>query len=252
MKKTVIALSVLVAISISGCQSTQQAQRDSLDSNVVDMNDHMLSMIRGVVLTYDPVKVKPEQLKNQTAQLAGSGLIAGGLGGAVLSGSRDGMAIGLGTALIGGLTLLADNISTPTLVDAYRYTVQSQKTGELIEVYQIDKAPISEGAPVFVRNYQSGRLTVRLDTTQGHSFKRAKDTKYAGKGRLTSRERNEIREDAAFERQLRNDSRDEKTNNILQEQYRRSIKIQTDKLGASIDAHNHSIRNSKTTNININ
>lgn len=247
MKKIAIALTVIASISLTGCQATKQAQQDSLNSNIVDINDRMINMTRGVVLTFDPVKVKPEQLKNQSAQVVGSGLVAGGLGGALISRSRDGLAIGLGTALIGGLTLLADGLSEPDLVDAYRYTVQSQKTGDLLEVYQVDTAPIIEGSSVFVRAYQSGRLTVRLDTTQGQVFQRANDTNFAGKGRLTAQERKEKLEDVAFERTLRND----KTDEVLQEQYRKALKIKTEKLSETIDAKNKALRNSKTTNINI-
>ncbi|WIG71442.1 acetate kinase (plasmid) [Photobacterium damselae] len=252
--KKVIALflSAAVLASMMGCQSTQQAQRNSLDANVVDVNDKMVGMIRGVVLTYDPVKVKPEQLKNQGVQVAGSGLVAGGLTGAMLSSDRTGAAIGVGAAVIGGLALLADNLSEPDLVDAYRYTVQTQKGGELLEIYQVDQAPLIEGSPVFVRSYQSGRLTVRLDTTQGRSFQRAHDTQYQGKGRLTAQERQEMLEDAAFDRKLRTDKRNEETENVVHDQYRKAVKTATDKLGSTIDARNQSLRNSKTTNININ
>ncbi len=252
--KKIIALliSASVVMPLTGCQSTKQAQQDSLNANVVDVNDKMVSMIRGVILTYDPVKVKPEQLRSQSTQVVGSGLVAGGLGGALLSSNRTGATIGLGTAVVGGLALLADNLSEPDLVDAFRYTVQTQKGGELIEIYQVDKSPLAEGAPVFVRTYQSGRLTLRLDTTQNKSFQRSQDTKFKGKGRLTAQERKEIQEDAAFERKLRTDQRNEETDNILHEQYRKAVKTEADKLGSTIDARNHSLRHSKTTNININ
>ncbi|MGR5465291.1 acetate kinase [Photobacterium damselae] len=254
LNKKLIALliSATIITPLTGCQSTKQAQQDSLNANVVDVNDKMVSMIRGVILTYDPVQVKPEQLKSQGTQLVGSGLVAGGLGGALLSTNRTGAAIGLGTAVVGGLALLADNIGEPDLVDAFRYTVQTQKEGELLEIYQVDKSPLAEGSPVFVRAYQSGRLTLRLDTTQGKSFQRAQDTQFKGKGRLTAQERKEMLEDAAFERKLRTDQRNEETDNVLHEQYRKALKTETDKLGSTIDARNHSLRNSKTTNININ
>ncbi|WP_305810573.1 hypothetical protein [Photobacterium leiognathi] len=116
---------------------------------------------------------------------------------------------------VGGIALLADNLSESDLVDAYRYTVQTQKEGDLLEVYQVDKALLAEGSPVLVRSYQSGRLTISLDTTQGQSFLRAQDTQYKGEGRLTSRERYEKLEEAAFECKLRTDKRNEEAENIF-------------------------------------
>ncbi|CAH7339973.1 putative Acetate/propionate kinase [Vibrio chagasii] len=178
LKKTLLAITIGSSIALTGCQSTGS----SLDSQQVDMSRKLVKMERGVVLTYDNVEVKLNEL-NQGKDV-GKGLILAGAGTAAVGGynsSNTTAAVGGAVALAGLVTMIASNAEANKLYPAVRYTIELNN-GSLDEIIQASEEEqiFAPNTPVLVRRYDNGQSFVRLDVTQGQTYTRAKGTTFDG------------------------------------------------------------------------
>ena len=180
MNKKLITAVIVASLFTTGCQTTQEKMTAQLSSNSVDMNDSVKVMQRGVILMRDNVQVTAAQMKAQSGKLGGN-LLAVGATTAAIGGYNhsEGAAIAGGViALVGLVSMIADNMENKTKIAATRYTLELDKDGSILEVFQIDETPIPEGSPIFLRIFNSGKVQVSHDRSQGRVYSRAEETKY--------------------------------------------------------------------------
>ncbi|WP_422767431.1 hypothetical protein ACOX9X_06205 [Photobacterium leiognathi subsp. mandapamensis] len=241
MNKKLIAAAIVASVFTTGCQTTQEKMTAQLSSNTIDMNDTVRVMQRGVILMRDNVQVTAEQMKAQSGKFGGN-LLAVGATTAAIGGynNSDGAAIAGGAiALVGLASMIADNIEDNTKIAATRYTIELDKDGSILEVFQIDESPIPEGSPVFLRVFNSGKVQVSHDRSQGRVYSRAEETKYNKATKFQQQE-----------------AKTANNQEWADAQYKRRVEAQTkivenisNKSNETIDAHNQAIRKGTTVNI---
>lgn len=127
----------------------------------------------------EPVSISLGDLKKRNQ--AATGIMSAGLAVGALSTShvrsRNALAAG---ALIGLIAYGIETANDAEVLAVSQHTVEL-KDGHIVEVLQIDAAPILEGSPVLVRSYHSGKLKMVFDRTQGRTYERTNKTQYTNK-----------------------------------------------------------------------
>lgn len=163
MKKLLLIVPML---ALASCFNQPTADPNTL---TYEQSQNVMGIERGVVLAVEQANVKIEG--SNTAAVGGA--VAGGIAGSQMSaGSGRDVAIAVG-ALAGAA--IGKGVSAKT-EQAYAYTVETKK-GRMIQVVQGGQI-IPIGSKVLIKFYDN-KKTISLDSTQGVTFTRTKDTMYA-------------------------------------------------------------------------
>lgn len=144
------------------------------------MNKNLITAVIVASLFTTGCQTTQEKMTAQSGKLGGN-LLAVGATTAAIGGynNSEGAAIAGGAiALVGLVSMISDNMENNTKIAATRYTLELDKDGSILEVFQIDETPIPEGSSIFLRIFNSGKIQVSHDRSQGRVYSRAEETKY--------------------------------------------------------------------------
>ncbi|MGF1695177.1 hypothetical protein L4C54_05840 [Vibrio lamellibrachiae] len=255
MKNLILLVILLPTIVLTGCQSTQEKMTEKHSTNEVDVSDKVVQMKRGVVLMKEEgIKMSSSEMEDANKKTGNGLIVIGGLTAATGNGEA-----GAAIAAVGLLAKIAKNAGDDE-IEVTRYTVQIPESGKTGEVLQIDKGNIGVNSPVFVKLYDSGKLQVALDETQGVQYNNVDETQFNDTAVQIVEKAEQAEADAAQAKldaeAATNQAEDEEWS---EDQYKRRVEAETKaieeaagKTGEIIDANNEAAKNAETTNINVN
>ncbi|MPW31509.1 hypothetical protein F9L16_21270 [Agarivorans sp. B2Z047] len=168
MKKLLVIAMVMVT---SACSS----MADRYDPDVHNSDESAVQVTRAVVLSVKQVRVKPSDIDKQGLH---TGLAVATAGGLMAGAGRSENARDAGAALaVIGLVGAAIEANNNKEIEAFQYLVESN-SGEVMEITQADEVALKTNSKVMITRYNTGRIKLTVDNTQGEVFDRTSETQY--------------------------------------------------------------------------